>query len=126
MASENKIDKKIKVPDIVSISTEANSSNIILFDKVNNFVIKCNFDDYSGSLPIVLKSSHSKIKSGELLKKTFVPFNAKYFAIVVSEAETRNFNLKTYFICAYFKSRNRKHFTLSFSQEACRNKKFLF
>lgn len=98
MASERRTDKKIKLPDIVSISAEPNSSNIILVDKINNFVIKCNFEDYSGSLLFVLKSSHLRIETGELLQRSYGLSNAKSFAIIVSEAETWNFNLRNVYL----------------------------
>ena len=93
-------DKKIKLPDIVAISVESNSSNIILVDKVNNFVVKCNFEDYSGSLIFEQKSGYQKLEYGELLQKTFGPYSncPKFYALIVSEAETWKFNLRNIYL----------------------------
>ena len=93
-------DKKIKLPDIVAISIESNSSNIILVDKVNNFVVKCNFEDYSGSWLFAQNSGYLKIEYGELLQKIFGPYSncPKFYALIVSEAETWTFKIRNIYL----------------------------
>lgn len=92
------MDIKIHDPNIVSISAELNTQNIILVDKKNNFVIKYNLNDNSTSLLFVQKSSYFQIESGELLNKPFGPSNVKCFALIVSAAETWNFNLRDIYL----------------------------